>query len=338
MAPVISALDCSISYGPRIGNADARVLSGVTLNVDAGEILGVVGATGSGKSSFGQVLSGRGLLRGAPRDMPWVSGGELQIAGIDLQDASKADLQRLPLVVGYLAPDSGERLRNDLTVGENIVDPILSRDPEFDRKVLGKAAATLLDAVDLGIGLLNKFPFECSRGQRQRIAFAQALIVEPEVLIVDEPAQGVDVLARPALFDLLERLNQTRQMTIVVISNDLASVERLTSRVLVLNDGYVLAYGDLDEILKSPTDPFLQRLAQARASATAPLAGVEDRDQQEAAQRVVDGLFGDISDEEAERIEAEAQRLRLLESRPEFVRFAQSVQRDADERSGDEGK
>lgn len=338
MAPVISALDCSISYGPRIGNADARVLSGVTLNVDAGEILGVVGATGSGKSSFGQVLSGRGLLRGSPRDMPWVSGGELHIAGIDLNAASKADLQRLPLVVGYLAPDSGERLRNDLTVGENIVDPILSRDSEFDRKVLGKAAATLLDAVDLGIGLLNKFPFECSRGQRQRIAFAQALIVEPEVLIVDEPAQGVDVLARPALFDLLERLNQTRQMTIVVISNDLASVERLTSRVLVLNDGYVLAYGDLDEILKSPTDPFLQRLAQARASATAPLAGVEDRDQQEAAQRVVDGLFGDISDEEAERIEAEAQRRRLLESRPEFARFEQSVQTDADERSGDEGK
>lgn len=321
MEYVISATDCSVSHGPSVGNADARVLSGVNMHVAAGEILGVVGSTGSGKSSLGRVLSGRGLLRGAPRSWPWVSGGELQVAGIDLRRPSKEDLQRLPLSIGYLAPDSGELLRNDLTVGENIVDPILSRDPEFDKRSLGRAAALLLDAVDLEIGLLNKFPFECSRGQRQRIAFAQALIVEPQVLIVDEPAQGVDVLARPALFDLLERLNRTRQMTLVVISNDLAAVERLTSKVIVFNHGIVLAQGEIEDVLAQPTDAYLQRMKEAREFASAPLPGLINLEQVEAAERVVDGLFGDISDEQAAAIAAEAERRRLIAERPEFARF-----------------
>lgn len=321
MEHVISAVDCSVSHGPKVGNADARVISGVNLTVNPGEIVGIVGATGSGKTSLGRVLSGRGLLKGATRDWPWISGGSLTVADIDMRNPTKNDLLRLPLSIGYLAPDSGELLRNDLTVGENVVEPILSRDRDFDRKALGRAAALLLDAVDLEIGLLNKFPFECSRGQRQRIAFAQALIVEPKVLIVDEPAQGVDVLARPALFDLLERLNQTRGMTLVVISNDLAAVERLTSTVVVCNHGRIIAHGEIDDVLADPQDHYLLRMKEAREFASAPLAGLIDQEQVAAAERVVDGLFGDISDEEAAEIAAEAERRRLIAERPEFARF-----------------
>ena len=312
--------DLSISYGPRRGEAAQRVLSGATFEVPKGRILGVVGTAGSGKTALGRVLSGRGVVE-TDADWPWISGGDVEVAGIDLRELSRAERRRLTLDVGYLAQESGDRLRNDLTVAENIAEPILSRDKTFDKRALGRAAAMLIDAVDLELGLLNRLPFELSRGQRQRVAFAKALIVEPAVFIVDEPAQGVDIIARPALFSLLERLNRARDLTMVVISHDLATIERLTQEILVLDDGVVVAQGQIDEVLARSDSEYLRRLREAREFARAPLPGLVDRDTLAAAERVAEGLFADEDAEQAAREAAEAERRRLLEHRPEFARF-----------------
>lgn len=320
----IDVADLSISYGPQQGSASSRVLSGATFEVPRGRILGIVGTAGSGKSALGRVLSGRGLLGRRP-EWPWISGGAAEVAGIDLRRPSREQLRRLTLDIGYLAQTSGDELRADLTVAENIADPILSRDRGFDRRALGRAAAMLIDAVDLELGLLNKFPFELSRGQRQRVAFAKALIVEPAVFIVDEPAQGVDIIARPALFSLLDRLNRARDLTMIVISHDLATIERLTRDILVVDRGVVIAQGDIDEVLTDPDDEYLRRLRDAREFARAPLPGLVDDATIAAAEKVAGGLFAEEDPLEAVReAEAAAQR-RLLEERPEFARFQQGT-------------
>lgn len=319
--------DLSISYGPQHGTASSRVLSGATFEVPRGRILGIVGTAGSGKSALGRVLSGRGLLGRRP-EWPWISGGGAEVAGIDLRRPTRDQLRRLTLDIGYLAQTSGDELRADLTVAENIADPILSRDRGFDRRALGRAAAMLIDAVDLELGLLNKFPFELSRGQRQRVAFAKALIVEPAVFIVDEPAQGVDIIARPALFSLLDRLNRARDLTMIVISHDLATIERLTRDILVVDRGVVLAQGDIDEVLTDPDDEYLRRLRDAREFARAPLPGLVDRETIAAAEKVAGGLFVDEDPAEAAREAQEAEQRRLLEERPEFARFQQQEHGD----------
>ena len=324
--------DLSISYGPQRGAASSRVLSGADFEVPRGRILGVVGTAGSGKSALGRVLSGRGLVERRP-DWPWISGGTARVADIDLRRPDRAQLRRLTLDIGYLAQHSGDELRGDLTVAENIAEPILSRDRGFDRRALGRAAAMLIDAVDLELGLLNRFPFELSRGQRQRVAFAKALIVEPAVLIVDEPAQGVDIIARPALVSRLERLNRARDLTMVVISHDLATIERLTREVLVVDRGVVVAQGDIDEVLAAPQDEYLRRLRDAREFARAPLPGLVDDETIEAAERVAQGLFVDDDPEVAAREAEQAERERLLASRPEFARFEAEAGRDG--RDGD---
>lgn len=312
----IATRDLSISYGSRVGDAADRVLSGATFSVAEGGILGIVGTAGSGKTALGRILSGR-----QGRDWPQISGGDAVVSGIDLRRPTRADRRRISLDVGYLAQNSGDLLRNDLTVAENIAEPVLARDRSFDRRILGRAAAMLIDAVDLELGVLNRFPFELSRGQRQRVAFAQALIVEPSVVIVDEPAQGVDILARPALFALLERLNQARACTLLVISHDLATVERLTDRVMVLDRGVVLAIGNIDEVLDSPIDPYLRRMRQAREFARAPLPGLVDRETIDAVERVADGLFIDEDPVAEAELAAESDQRRLVEQRPEFERF-----------------
>ncbi|SJM48887.1 ATP-binding cassette domain-containing protein [Gulosibacter sp. 10] len=318
---VLRLRDLSISFGPRLGSDDRRVLSGVTVDLERGGILGVLGSSGSGKTALGQVLSGRAMISEDAQEWPWISGGDAMAAGIDLRRPGREDRRRLTLDIGYLAPNSGDRLRSDLTVAENIADPVLRRDRDFDRRALGRAAAMLIDAVDLELGILNRFPFELSRGQRQRVAFAQALIVEPSLLIVDEPTQGVDIFAQPALMSLLERLNRARGMSILVISNDFATVERLTSDVLVCHRGSVIAQGGIERILTETEDPFLVRMREAREFASTPVEGDLDRDSQAAVDRVVEGLFADEDPEEVSRDAAEDERRELLEHRPEFARF-----------------
>jgi len=339
----VHADDVSITYREHGSGRDHVALSGATFDVARGGILGVVGTAGSGKTALGRALSGRTAVASrTSRDYagwPRISGGRLVVGGIDLRFPSKADSRRIDLDIGYLAQNSGDLLRNDLTIAENIAEPILSRDRSFDRRRLGRAAAMLIDAVGLELGMLNKFPFELSRGQRQRIAFAQALIVEPSVLVVDEPAQGVDILARPALFTLLERINRARACTMVLLSHDLATVERLTNDILVLDRGVVLARGHVEDVLEAPEHPYLRRMKEAREYARAPLPGMISNDTLAAMERVADGLFGEI-DAVAEQAEAESKaREALIAQRPEFARFAAGQQPDAggdgDERGRD---
>lgn len=322
----IIADDLSVSYGPRRGSDAQRVLSGATFGIERGEILGIVGTAGSGKTALGRVLSGRGLIE-RQHDWPWISGGSATVAGIDLRNPTRPDLRRLGLDIGYLAQDSGNRLRNDLTVAENIAEPILSRDRSFDRRALGRAAAMLVDAVDLELGVLNRFPNELSRGQRQRVAFARALIVEPAVFVVDEPAQGIDIIARPALFSLLERLNRARELTMIVISHDLATIERLTRNILVVDRGVVLAQGDIDEALANPQVEYLRRLRDAREFARAPLPGLVSKETLAAAELVVEGLFPDFDEVVEQQRQAQDD---LVAARPEFARFQQAYDEGGD--------
>ncbi|GGA58397.1 hypothetical protein GCM10011490_05410 [Pseudoclavibacter endophyticus] len=319
--PAIVADDLSISYIEHGAGSRYEALSGATFEVGRGAILGIVGTAGSGKTALGRVLSGRGF---EGRDSwPFISGGTLHVADLDLRRPSRGERRRITLDIGYLAQGSGDELRNDLTVAENIAEPILSRDRTFDKRKLGRAAALLIDAVDLELGMLGRFPFELSRGQRQRVALAAALIVEPSVLVVDEPAQGVDIIARPALFRLLERINAARQCTMVILSHDLATVQRLTNDVLVLDQGFVIARGTIDEVLSSSDHPYVQRMREAREFAQAPLPGLVDDEALQAVERVADGLFEDIDDDIEARLDAQRAEEQLARQRPEFARFQQ---------------
>lgn len=324
----VLASDLSVSYLDHASGREERVLSGVNIALARGEILGVVGSAGSGKSALGRVLSGRS---GNGRSWPRVSGGTLEVAGMDLRFPTQGTKRRVDLDIGYLAEDSGNELRNDLTIAENIAEPILSRDREFDRRKLGRAAAMLIDAVDLELGILNRFPFECSKGQRQRIAFAQALVVEPRVLIIDEPAQGVDLIARPALFTLLERINLARECTMVIMSHDLATVERLTSNIIVLDQGMQVGQGEIEEVLRVNDYTYIQRMAAAREAARTELPGTISKDTLAAMDLVAEGLFGDAADEAERRTRERQARDELVAQRGEFARFQHT---DGDQRDG----
>ncbi len=166
--------------------------------------------------------------------------------------------------VGYLAQDGAERLDARLTVAENVAEPIYSRDRHFSARDAGIAVATLVDAVRLPLGLMTRYPFELSSGQRQRVALARALILEPKLLVADEPTRGVDVTVRSGTLEILKELRDERGFSAIIVSSDLGVIEQVSERVLVLHRGTAIGLGPINGVLSQPIHPYLAALADSR--------------------------------------------------------------------------
>jgi ABC-type glutathione transport system ATPase component len=227
-----------------------------------GEILAVVGETGSGKSTLAATVAGG--VGVAQWGSPLISGGDLQVLGNNVRSLSKRAHDRMTLRVGFLPQDAGANLASRLTIGENIAEPIFSRDRRFDQTFAGQAVATLIDAVRLPLGIMNRYPHELSRGQRQRVAIARALILEPELLVADDPTSGIDVTVRATILDIIRELQSQRSFSALVVTTDLGEVQRITDRVLIMHRGVVAAHGRIDDVLDNPHHPYVVGLARNR--------------------------------------------------------------------------
>ncbi|MET3636440.1 MULTISPECIES: ATP-binding cassette domain-containing protein [Curtobacterium] len=263
--PAVVADDVSIEYRGVRGSESIRAVDGVSLTVRQGEILALIGESGSGKSTFAAAIAGQlgatGEGEGAHRRQ--IVGGELTVLGQQVRGLrpSSRKAQRLTGRIGYLPQDAADRLSPDLTVGEAIAEPIYVRDRRFDRREAGLMVARLVDAVHLPLGIMRLNTWELSSGQRQRVALARALILEPQLLVADEPARGVDVLVRQSVLEALTNLQRGRQFSAVVVSSDLREARALADRVGVLAESRLVGLGTFDEVLDNPVDPYVQTLA-----------------------------------------------------------------------------
>lgn len=257
---VVSARDVSIEY--RALNATSRHLAvkGVSFDLFANEVLGVIGDSGSGKSTLAATIAG---LAGTGDDgSPDICGGTLAVFDTELRGIGSRDRTRLSLRVGYLAEDGAEDLNARLTVAENVAEPIFLRDRRFDPREAGQAAATLIDAVHLPLSILGRQPFELSSGQRQRVALARALILEPELLVADEPIRGIDITVRHDVLDVIPELQSSRGFSAIVVSSELSVVTQVSDRIAVLQDGVVIGIGPLSALIDEPVHPYLKSLAR----------------------------------------------------------------------------
>jgi ABC-type dipeptide/oligopeptide/nickel transport system ATPase component len=254
----VRAGDLSLTY------SDGRAaVSGVTFEIPVGGILGMVGEAGSGKSTIARAVAAQTLP--GEREAPRISGGILEVLDEKLRSTTSRRLDRLSLRVGYLPPDGGSTLEPPLTIGENIADPIYQRDRKYDRLEAGAAVATLIDAVRLPLAVMNKYPHELSRGQRQRIALARALILEPTLLVADDPTMGVDVLVRGRILTVIADLQRERAFSALVVGHDLRELRTMTEQIVVMHAGLLVGYGQVDEVLRHPLHPYVDRLAALQA-------------------------------------------------------------------------
>lgn len=255
LAPRIICSDLSITRVARGG--ESRVIDGVSFRLERGAALALVGGTGSGKSTLASVLAGRG------DDDVTVSGGDAVVEGISVRKPGRKR-NALGVLVGYLGQSDGAELPARLTVGEIVAEPVTSRARKVNARALSLRVATLVDELGLALGATTKFPYELSAGMRQRVALARALMLDPALVIADEPMANLDIEGREIVRQVLARRQRENGTALVLVANDPTTVDRFDADVLVLRAGHAVGYGHgTNDILWTPSSEADPRLVSS---------------------------------------------------------------------------
>jgi len=243
-------------FGPP--KAHVHAVRSVTLDVQQGETLGIVGESGCGKSTLARMLVG--LIR--------PSAGRIEIEGADLNAADPAEFGRR---IQYVFQDPISSLNPRKTIRQVIEAPLrhlhgLDR-PQRERRMI-----EIFDAVNLRAEFLDRYPHEFSGGQAQRIGIARALAAQARILILDEPVSALDVSVQAQVLNLLGRLKRELGLTYLFISHDLSVVEAVSDRVAVLYFGRVVELGPAEAIFRTPRHPYTKLLADSAPSVGRPVA------------------------------------------------------------------
>lgn len=221
----------------------------ISLDIYPGEILGLVGESGSGKSTLG-----RSIIRLLESDS-----GEVTIDGKNIRTLSVDQLRRARLDFQMIFQDPFASLNPRLTVFDTLAEPLLTH-KLVTRADLVKTINELLDDVGLPRKHIRKYPHEFSGGQRQRIAIARALALKPKLVIADEPVSALDVTIQAQILDLMLKLTQKHNLTMLFISHDLAVVRYLCDRVMVMHKGQIVESGETESLFAQPQQEYTRRL------------------------------------------------------------------------------
>lgn len=266
--PTIRVSDLSLSYPAHAGGREFEATEGITFAIERGEVVALLGESGSGKSTIARFLAARGKDPADKSARIRLIGGEARVFDVPLRRLGRRTASRLTAYIGYVAQDAGAKLSPDLNVRDILFEPIAERSKHFDREAYGEIIAEMMDIVALPLAKLQEYPYELSKGQRQRVAVMRALMLDPKLLIADEPTLGVDANNRPKIVELLQWYRRRTEAGMLLISHDIGMLEALVQDVIVLQHGRTVGHGDINEIFRHADHGYVQSLAQAlRATA-----------------------------------------------------------------------
>jgi ABC-type oligopeptide transport system ATPase subunit len=234
------------------GNAVFWAARDINFELRAGEALGLVGESGSGKSTLGRLLLG----------LHDKSVGAVYFRGERLpQRYRQADFKKYAQQMQMVFQDPYGTLNPRFTIGSSIAEPLLLRG---ESKNLSMRVTQALERVGLAAAMADRYPHEFSGGQRQRIGIARALIVEPSLLICDEPVSALDVSVQAQIINLLMQLRRELRLSLIFISHDLAVVRHVCDRIAVMQGGRIVELADKHTLFAAPQHEFTRKLLAAR--------------------------------------------------------------------------
>ncbi|MBX3569173.1 MAG: ATP-binding cassette domain-containing protein [Rhizobiaceae bacterium] len=229
-----------------------RAVDGVSLSVESGETVGLVGESGCGKSTLG-----RSVLRLTPH-----TAGRIRFDGADISEFGDRQMKPVRRKMQMVFQDPFASLNPRHTIGRILTDP-LKVHGFGDRGERVRRAREVLDAVGLPKGAYDRWPHEFSGGQRQRIGIARAIILSPQLIVCDEPVSALDLSIQAQILNLLTRMKRELSLSYVFISHDLSVVRYIADRVLVMYLGEIIESGPSAAVWDNPSHPYTQALMQA---------------------------------------------------------------------------
>lgn len=232
--------------------ATVKAVDGVSFIVKRGETLGLVGESGCGKTT-----TGRTVLR-----LEKATAGEVLFEGRDVLRANRGQMKRLRRDMQIVFQDPYASLDPRITIGESVEEGLVIHGIGNVHERRERVRA-VLDKVGLHINQMNRFPHEFSGGQRQRIGIARALIMEPKLIVCDEPVSALDVSIQSQVLNLLKNLQREFGLTYLFIAHNLAVVEHISDRVGVMYLGKLVELSGREDLFRNPLHPYTKALISA---------------------------------------------------------------------------
>lgn len=232
--------------------ASVVAVDDVSIHVNKGETLGIVGESGSGKSTLGRML----IALEKPDD------GKVRFGGVELNTLGESELRRRRMSFQMMFQDPYSSLDRHMKIADILIEPLVIHGigSAIERE---RAVVQILDRVELSSAISGCFPNELSGGQRQRVGLARALMLDPELIVADEPVSALDVSVQAKILNLMRDLQVAKGLSYVFISHDLAVVRYMASRIAVMFQGRIVETGKASSIYDAPLHPYTKELLAA---------------------------------------------------------------------------
>ncbi|MXQ06886.1 ATP-binding cassette domain-containing protein [Alphaproteobacteria bacterium GH1-50] len=256
-APLLRVENLAVSFPIRPRGAwpwtpslELKAVGGVSFSLNAGETLGIVGESGSGKSTLARAVIGT---------IP-SSGGSVEWEGRDIAALDPRGRRALRRDIQMIFQDPLAALNPRMTVGEIIAEPLVTHHPDLSRAERREKVADLMARVGLLPNQINRYPHEFSGGQCQRIGIARALILNPRLLICDEPVSALDVSVQAQVINLLKELQGEFGLSLIFIAHDLSVVKHISDRIAVMYLGRLMETAPAKALIRTPFHPYTKAL------------------------------------------------------------------------------
>lgn len=246
----VEAKGLTITYPGHLLQPDFVAVKDADFTIHRSEVLGLVGESGSGKSTTGRAIAG----------LQKVSGGSLKVLGSEMNGFKERDFKPKRADIGFVFQDPSSSFNPLMTIAENVAEPLLVHNKYSSVSDASNYVGDLLEMVQLPRTYMNRFPHELSGGQRQRASLARALALRPSLIIADEPTSALDVSVQAKVLQLFKRLQVEIGFACLFITHDLAVVDMLADRIMVMHKGSIVEHGDADSIMQHPQNPYTQKL------------------------------------------------------------------------------
>lgn len=237
------------------GKAQEKIVAvkSASFEVKEGMTLGIVGESGSGKSTTGEIAGG----------LQKATFGSVFYNDKNIDDMTNEEYEEYRRYVQFIFQDPKGSMDPNYTIGDNISFPLLTLKVVKNKKEADYLVSGILEKVGLDSTVKNKFPSEISGGQCQRAAIARALVVNPKVIICDEPVSALDVSIQAQILNLLKELQKEFKISYVFISHDIGVVNYMSDTIMVMSKGNIVETGDAKEVLLHPKESYTKKLIES---------------------------------------------------------------------------